>query len=1372
METFCTFSSTYPMIVLKMRWLALSVLLCFALFARAQQRYDFKHLNIEDGLSQSSVLAIAQDAKGFIWFGTRFGLNKYNSRSFKVYKGNAQDKNGLADSYIVSLLKAKDGTLWIGSISGLHRYNEDQDNFERFAHNDTIPSSISNSTAACIFQDSKDRIWIGTSNGLNLWQPRKKSFTRFLLGTHTVHKIYALAEDHKGTLWIGTSEGLISMTIVNGEAKFRFLQPFSNQINQVNDNHVTSIIEDREQNLWIGTKQTGLSKLNLQTGAISTYTYSSLNPNGICSNNIRKIMLDADGKLWIATIHGINVYHPASASFTTLQNEPGNPASLSQNSVYDIFQDKQGIIWAGTYYGGINVAYPNYTPFKVYKSAAKNGLSSNVVGPIIEDNSHNLWIGTDGEGLNYFDRQTQSYTHYKYSPNNPNSLSSNLVKAILKDRQNRIWVGTHLGGLNLFIPGKGFQHYITLKNDTSSLSNNEITFLFEDTQGRFWVGTNGGLNLFDAGAGKFQLNKVIDASVAVYYIFEDSKQNLWVSSNAGLFVLRPNAKAFVNTSETVVQKQRFRFASINCIAEDKKGYLLFGTQRYGLLKLDVKKNSFSLFNKKDGLPSDNIMGILQDSSDNLWISTDNGLCNFNPLNRTFKTYNIEDDLPGNEFNYRSALKDSKGEFFFGGLNGLISFFPSQIRENKVVPKAIFTDLKLFNKPVHLNDGNDLLYHNISHTQSIVFNADQNVFSIDFTILNFIKSDKNRYAYKLEGFEKNWNYVSIPSASYTNLSPGKYTLMVKGSNNDGVWTATSTNLSIRVLPPFYRTWWAYLIYSALLVGILLLLLRYLLIRALLRKEKEVNEHKLAFFTHISHEIRTPLTLIVGPLDRLIENAKDEPTLSKELQPIKNNADRLLNLVSELLDFRKAETGKMALQVSPGNIVKFSQEIFMAFQNMAIAEELTYTFETDQPEIALYFDKMQLEKVLFNLLSNAFKFSNRGGKISLRIEQQNNWVQLHVSDNGKGIPIDKKDNLFTDFYQANPSTNIGTGLGLSLSKSIVELHHGQIDFESTPQTQNQPGHTCFTVRLLTGKDHFKPKDFIKDYVYYDDAANYRLESPSVTATATFPTATSTPASTAPKEKKYTVLLVEDNEEVRLFIKNLLETEYHILEKEDGLQGWESALELLPDLIISDVMMPNMDGLELCRKLKTDERTSHIPVVLLTARSAYVHQVNGFENGADSYIMKPFNPKLLTLNIHNLLQARETIRQKFAQVITLEPQNLIINSTEQNFLHKIIRIIEEHIADPEFDVPTLASEIGMSMPILYKKIRALTGLSVNDFIKSLRLKRADQLLKAGVGSIAEVAYSVGFNDRKYFSIEFKKQFGKSPSAYLDNLSKNGDA
>ncbi|MNK37016.1 Sensor histidine kinase TodS [compost metagenome] len=1334
----------------------------FALFCiagNAQNEYAFKHLNVEDGLSQSSVLGIAQDARGFIWFGTRFGLNKYDSQTFKVYKNQKDNPKSLSyASYLSSLLSLKDGSLLIGTFSGLNKYNEKEDNFDRYLHNDSVPTSLSNSSVNCIYQDKKNRVWIGTENGLNLLtNTQKYRFKRFLNTESQAQKIYTITEDHNGTLWLSTSKGLMNMRFNEGKIIFKYFKAFSEALNKVIDNHITSMVEDHENNLWIGTKQTGVSKLNLSTENIVNYKYSSLNPGGISSNNIRKIIMDRAGKIWIGSLHGISIYNPDAKSFSTLQNEPGNPASLSQNSVYDIFQDRQGIIWVGTYYGAINMVYPNYTPFKVYRSTASpNGLSSNVVSAIMEDQHHNLWIGTEGEGINYYDRKNSTFTRYKNDPNNPASLSANLVKSVIRDKNNKIWIGTHYGGLNCFNPEtKSFIRYTSRQNDTSSLSNDEITVVFEDSFGRFWVGTNKGLNSFNTQTGKFIRNRVNGLDNAVIYIFEDTKRTLWVATNSGLYQLKNGATKFV--ARVAANPEILTYQQINCITEDKKGDLLLGSNGNGLFKLSPDKHRYTRLTTANGLPSNIITGILEDDFQNLWITTDKGLCKYAPQQNENKTYNIKDGLPGNEFNLRSFLKDSNGEFFFGGLSGMISFYPNQIKENKTTPPVVFTGLKLFNKPVALNSEDGLLKQNISTLKSITFEPDQNVFSVDFTVLNFIKSNKSHYAYKLSNFEKNWNYVDIPSAAYTNLSPGNYTLMVKGTNNDGVWTNTISTLDITVLPPFYRTWWAYLFYLAAFIAISFVFIRYLLIKAVLKKEKEINEHKLEFFTNISHEIRTPLTLIVGPLDKLIENAKDDPALNRELQPIKNNAYRLMNLVTELLDFRKAESGKMTLHISPGDIVKFCREIFLAFQNISIAKSMDYSFETAQPAIELYFDKVQLEKVLFNLLSNAFKFTSDKGKISLKIGLESHRVNIMVSDNGKGISPADQDGLFTNFYQANPTTSIGTGLGLSLSKSIVELHHGEITFQSTAQTEKSFGATCFTVSLKTGKTHFKPADFVKDYVYYDDATNYELPADAE------PQATEAETVASPDTKKYSILLVEDNEDVRAFIKNALSGIYTIYESENGATGLELALEVIPDLIISDVMMPVMDGLELCRKLKTDESTSHIPVVLLTARSAYVHQINGFEHGADAYIMKPFNLKILELNVQNLLSARETIKQKFAQVIRLEPKNMVINTTEQNFLGKIIQVIEDRIADPDFDVPTLSSEIGMSQPVLYKKIRALTDLSVNDFIKSIRIKRAAQLLKQGAGNISEIAYSVGFNDRKYFSSEFKKHFGKTPSEFM---------
>ncbi|WP_316831463.1 two-component regulator propeller domain-containing protein [Pedobacter aquatilis] len=1340
------------------------LLFCF-LISRAQTNISFKHLNVENGLSQSAVLAIAQDAKGFIWFGTRFGLNKYDSQNFKIYKREKDNDKSLSQSeYISSILAAKDGSLWIGTPIGLNKYNEAKDNFDRILHQENDPASLSASKINCIFQDKKNRLWVGTTNGLNLLvREGSYRFKRFFYNKNQAQQVYALAEDHNGTIWLSTTKGLFNMKLENGHTKIRYFKAFSEEINKVIDNHITSFAEDRDGNLWIGTKQSGLNRLDLGTEKITTYTYNSLNANGISSNNIRKIIIDLTGRLWIGTLHGINIYDPISKTFTTVQNEPGNASSLSQNSVYDIFQDRQGIIWVGTYYGGINMVYPDYTPFRIYSSAkTSSGLSSNVVSAITEDVNHNLWIGTEGEGLNYFDRQSNTYTHYKNNPDNARSLSSNLVKSIIKDKQNRIWIGTHLGGLNLFDPKtKTFTRYTSKKNDLSSISNDEITAIFEDSKGRFWVGTNNGLNSFDKETGKFTRDRIGGTGYAVQFIFEDAKQNLWVAANSGVYQLKNGADKFV--ARVSDDPARLPYNAVSCISEDSDGNILLGTFRNGLFRLNTEQHSYRCISKSNGLPSNNIVGILEDDQHNLWISTDNGLCKYNQQEKSFNIYNVKDGLPGNEFNYKSLLKDSKGEFFFGSLSGMISFYPKSIKRNESIPKAFFTGLKLFNKAVDLNNG-ELLDSNISVTKTITFKASQNVFSIDFTVLNFIKPDKNRYAYQLAGFEKNWNYVTIPSASYTNLSPGNYTLLIRGSNNDGLWTEKPTQLKIKVLPPFYQTWWAYLIYLLLFAAILSVVIRYLLVRAMLKHEQESNEHKLQFFTNISHEIRTPLTLIIGPLEKIIDKTQNEPELNRDLLPIKNNADRLMNLVTELLDFRKAESGKLHLQVNKGDIVKFCKEIFLSFENTALSNQINYTFESENTAIELYFDKMQMEKVLFNLLSNAFKFCSPKGKVELRITDGKNQVYISVTDNGKGIAKETQQNLFQDFFQVSPNTNIGTGLGLSLSKRITTLHHGTIELDSEVEKNDTPGFTSFRVLLKKGKAHFSAEDFISDDSHSGDKANYNLQKTIKPFTEIVPQ-----ENLKSDDNKFTVLVIEDNAEIRNFIKNALSGTYNIIECENGLEGWNVATDLIPDLILSDVMMPEMDGITLCRQLKTDIRTSHIPVVLLTARSAYIHQVNGLENGADAYIVKPFNVNILLLNIHNLITARETIKKKYAQVIKLEPRVLTINKTEQDFLEKIIAIIEEHMTDPDFGVPFLASEIGMSQSVLYKKMRALTDLSVNDFIKSIRLKKAAQLLGQHFGNIAEVAYATGFNDRKYFSIEFKKQFGKSPTEFAqENMEK----
>ncbi|RBQ04328.1 hybrid sensor histidine kinase/response regulator [Pedobacter miscanthi] len=1339
---------------------SLKYLLCASLFlgyllpAKSQQPIQFDHLGVEKGLSQTSVLAITQDKNGFMWFGTRYGLNRYDGYNIKVYQSSAADPQSISANYVISLFSDSHKNLWVGTGIGLNLYNEKNDNFERiFAKKNSISSNVIN----CITEDKQGNIWIGTLNGLNLLvkgdTSRIKVFFNDRSANEAYHNVRAIKQDHEGNMWVGTSNGLLKMTFKNGAYQTEIFKNEGKPGN-ISENYVTGIIEDWQHKLWVSTQDNGLN-LFIPSGKTFKIFNHSAQKNSLVNNTIRTMVLDDAGKLWIGTLDGISVMDTQHFTFTNLQYDPSDKKSLSQNSVHRLYKDQNGSIWGGTYFGGVNINYPYTTAFNIY-STNKNAssVSNNAISTFAEDEYKNLWIGTEGGGLNYFNRLTDKFTVFK-NDGRSNSIKSNLIKKIILDKKGKLWIGTHSGGLNFYDGKKGTFGSFDFSAKQEDVPD-EVTAVAEDRYGRLYAATQrNGIKISNPGKTKFynfdlpigfpEAGKVKSMLVT---------DRVYFGTTNGLCIYNIDKKEFYTLKDPKTKKVLEYY--VNGLTETRNKEIYICTNYQGLIRYDQKTNKIISYTVKNGLPNDNVLGVLEDDKDNLWISTANGLSMFNPKNKTFKNYTVTDGLPGNEFNANAFFKSSNGEMFFGGYNGFISFYPDRIQTNTKAAQLVITGLKVDNQAIKINDEDDLLDQNIGLKDKLVFASNQNTFSLSFALLNFIKPEKNRYAYKMHGFEKNWNEVSIPTASYTNLPPGSYTFMVKGLNNDGISGANIRKISIIIKPPFYRSWWAYLIYFGALAAIAVVFVRYLLIRAVLKKEKEINEHKLEFFTNISHEIRTPLTLIVGPLDKLIENAKDDPALNRELQPIKNNADRLMNLVTELLDFRKAESGKMTLHVSQGDVVKFCREIFLAFQNMAISKNIDYTFDSDEPEILLYFDKVQMEKVLFNLLSNAFKFTLVNGKISLKIFRENQHINIRICDNGKGIALENQASLFTNFYQVNATSTIGTGLGLSFSKSIVELHHGEISFSSTPKTDQTFGKTCFTVSLKTGKDHFNTENFINDNVYDDDPASYNIHSTPYLNDITI----ALPVADADKK---TILLVEDNEEVRTFIKNALHQKYTIYERENGATGLAYALELIPDLVISDVMMPVMDGLELCRKLKTDQSTSHIPVVLLTARSAYVHQINGFENGADAYVMKPFSLKLLELNIQNLLTARETIKQKFAQVITLEPKNLVINTTEQNFLNKIIQVIEERIADPDFDVPTLATEIGMSQPVLYKKIRALTDLSVNDFIKSLRIKRAAQLLKQGTGNITEIAYAVGFSDRKYFSSEFKKHFGKTPSEFM---------
>ncbi|ETZ23033.1 hybrid sensor histidine kinase/response regulator transcription factor [Pedobacter sp. V48] len=699
--------------------------------------------------------------------------------------------------------------------------------------------------------------------------------------------------------------------------------------------------------------------------------------------------------------------------------------------------------------------------------------------------------------------------------------------------------------------------------------------------------------------------------------------------------------------------------------------------------------------------------------------------------------------------------------FFGGYNGLTYFYPDEIQKNNFRAPIAFTGLLLFNKAISLNAPNELLKEDIGYTKKITFKYDQNIFSIQFALLSYIKSDKNRYAYKLEGINNQWIETSIPAASYTNLPSGSYKLLVKGANNDGVWSKP-TSISIEIRPPFWKTWWAFCMYAIITAVILFFITRFFYLRELLIKDEELHQSKLNFFTNVSHEIRTHLTLIMAPVEKLLDGNQHNSAMNRHLTNVKNNTNRLMKLTSELMDFRKAETNNLKLHVAAHDLVTFIQEIGRSFEELSEKKKIHFSIIHDPAPIMVYFDPEQLEKVFFNLISNAFKFTPINGSISVEIKKLGDHIVVTVEDTGRGIAAEYLGRLFTNFFQVDDHSiqNTGYGIGLALSKHIVALHQGKISVSSRPAEGKQAGHTRFEVILKSGTKHFINTSFLKPPASISPKA--ATTSPQEMQDIEIPgMEVENPA------KKHTVLIIEDHAELRQLIKESLIKQYRVLVAKNGLEGWENAIAEIPDLIISDVMMPGIDGFTLCNQLKSDERTSHIPVVLLTAKSSETDQISGLSGGADLYLTKPFSSKILQLHVRNLLSGREAMRQKFSKTFLLEPGQVVIESMEEQFLSRLIDIIERHMEDEQLGVELLAEEIGMSQSVLYKKLKALTNMSVNDFSKSIRLKRAAQLLAQKKYTVYEIGYMVGFSDRKYFSREFKKQFGKTPTEYISTAT-----
>ncbi|GAB3915588.1 hybrid sensor histidine kinase/response regulator transcription factor [Larkinella terrae] len=1343
---------------------------------------SFSHLGVEEGLSQSSVYAIAQDHHGFMWFGTRDGLNRYDSRQVAVYKNRSDNLRSLASNTINSLLLDKRGRLWVGTTRGLALYRPETDDFQRFSFNHSRDSTI-----ISLAEDSRGSVWVGTLNGLYRLQAEKPHrFERLVELTQNRQDlknqhVRTIHEDRERNLWVGTSGGLVQLRPAPS-GKFQLIHYFleASDLKYHNAfNGINAIAEDRAGRLWLGTERHGIALFDRRLDRVVSWTAAT--GLDLKTQTIRTIQADGSAHFWVGTMAGLYIVAQDGSRFRALTNQPTDPGSLSDNSVRSIFRDRDGSVWVGSYYGGVDLYSPLARQFASFRPIGnQGGMPFKIAGPMLRANAPDqLWLGTEDRGLFLLNADKTVARHYVHNPKNNQSLSNDKVKCLLADGASGLWVGT-LQGLNyLDLRRQTITRYLHEPNNPNSLPNDRIYDLKRDADGTLWVVTNlGGLCRFEPKTQSFiqfghrpeQKNSLSSNNAMSLLI--DSQQRLWVGTTNGLNRKLPNEDGFEHFFHDERNPASISSSHITCFLEDRQRRLWIGTRDGGLNLLLPDNRSFQQYTMADGLPSNTVFGIREDSQGRLWISTDNGLAQLDPVPSKIISFNKHDGLISKEFTSNSTYQDAQGYFYFGGYNGIVQFHPDSIRRNTTPPRLAFTQLRLFNEPV-----TSLASDGIDYRKGLTFTHHQNVFSLDFAAFNYINSSKNRYAYRLLGFDKGWNYVSEPRAMYMNLAPGEYVLQVKGANNDGVWNQKPLELKITVLPPIWKTGWAYLLYALTFIGLLGLWSRFNRNRLRLaheleleqnekNRQQELHQTKLNFFTEIAHEIRTPLTLVMGPIEVLTTHNPQDAFLQKQLAIMRGSTDRLLRLLNQLLDFRKHETGHSQLQKRETDLVVFLEKITASFREHARSRQVTLLNESEVTKWPVWIDAGEMEKVVYNLLLNAFKFTPAGGTISVRLQQEfgasdaENSAIITVEDTGSGIPANELDPIFNAFYQSSSSKkrDSGFGLGLALSKSIVDLHEGQITVESRESNLQTPGFTRFTITLPG----------------FSSAWSGPVQSEMPTETdwqSLRPTALRETVDTLvegePVLGKPLILIVEDQEDIRAYIRDLFAETAQVVEAANGVLAWEKAAQLLPDLIITDVAMPEMDGFSLTNRIKSDPRTSHIPVIMLTAKGTTDDQLTGLQIGADDYVTKPFHPVLLQARVRNLLLLREQLKAKYHRIVTLQPQPQQLDHPDDKFLNQLLTVLNANLSNADFNVTSLVGEMGMSRPVLFRKVKMLTGLSVIDLLRTTRLKKAESLLKQKKAGISEIAFAVGFGDPRYFSRAFRAQFGVTPTEYANRCA-----
>jgi len=1366
------------------------------------------YLGIENGLSNNAIRCIFQDRRGFMWFGTYDGLNRYDGNNFNVFRNKFGDSTSLVNNWILAINEDLDNNIWIGTRQGVNVYNSVAGRFEHVDYISAANNQRKKITSVIrnILCDKDGNIFIATGDAGLLYYAKGATTAvqvpfRDSTRTETMFDVSSMETDAENNIWLFiVNKGLCRLT--SGE---RQIHGLNNTLLSAN-----CIAIDRSI-LWAGTRD-GLYKYDIASNRYVQY-YKDVQGE-LSHKKVVTVFIDKMKNCWIGTDGGgINILNTVTNKFEYLPAGNSNH-SLTSESVYAIYEDRDARKWIGTLRGGIDIIDPRKDRFNTiaHEPLNANSLISNFIFTFCEEPDGSVWVGTDGGGLSKWDRVNNRFTNYKHDTKDPFSLSDNFITSIERDESGDIWIATYLGGINRFNKATGkFQHYVCI--NTNGDENKANYMLYKDNAGEIWTATltHGSLYRFNRKANRFEIFN--PALTDLFTMKQDNEGQLWAGNLTGLIRINKESKDYVFYD---IGKP------VRSIHEDGLGNLWLGTEGGGLILFDKRNSSIvRRYTTEDGLSNNAVLNILEDNKGNLWMSTFNGISKFNISRRKFSNYYQSDGLQGNQFNYNAALKLQSGEFLFGGIKGFSLFNPNNILPVTGFPGLWITGLRINNLAAGDAISTYIKEKDKDKITAIRVPYKEAVFTFDFTALEYAAPDKIKYSYFMEGFDRVWNNAgNTRSATYTHLEEGNYIFRVRSTNAEGVWNRNEISLSIVVLPPWYRSWWAYTAYG-LMAAVLLYFYFYYRARqnklkyeaamatlnaekektarekkqvelekelverekdkaqharaiaeketerVLLEKEKDINDKRISFFTNISHEFRTPLTLIINPVKDILQKNNAESDANRPaLSIVYRNARRMLSLIDQLLLFRKAESGADVVRITKLNFYELCKEVYLCFVQQAKAKHIGYTFECVNEQLEIYADREKMEIVLYNLLSNALKYTPEHGKVSFNVAEDIQEITITVTDNGQGMDPRDRDQLFTKFYRGGTDTSHekpGFGIGLYLVKHFTEAQEGKVSVESVPGQG-----TVFTLVFKSVKAQALPTDvgpaqssaqgFLGELATEDitDIDKDSFENAADKSLIDLIT------------EKAIVLLVEDDAGVRRYLASVFKDKFTVYEGSSGEEGLALARQFRPDIIISDINMQGISGIELCSKIKEDPSLNHIPVILLTGASSPDLKLAGVEGGADDYITKPFEKELLIARVSNLLKNRNNLRKYFFNEITLNQSRLKISGEYKLFLEKCIAIVERHLDDDEFAIATLAAEIGMSHSTVYKKIKLISGQSLRGFIRFIRLRKAAELFINTNRNVNEIAFEVGINDAKFFREQFNKLFGMNPSEYIKKFRK----